>query len=38
MVYARAYFRGEVLAEVSDIGFGTNKKNIIEPKFVNPWL
>lgn len=23
MVYARAYFRGEVLAEVSDIGFGT---------------
>lgn len=22
MVYARAYFRGEVLAEVSDIGFG----------------
>ncbi|MDE6835598.1 MAG: site-specific integrase [Muribaculaceae bacterium] len=23
MVYARAYFRGEILAEVSDIGFGT---------------
>lgn len=23
MIYARAYFRGEVLAEVSDIGFGT---------------
>ena len=23
MVYARAYFRGEVLAEISDIGFGT---------------
>lgn len=23
MVYARAYFRGEVLSEVSDIGFGT---------------
>lgn len=23
MVYARAYFRGEMLAEVSDIGFGT---------------
>lgn len=23
MVYARAYFRGKVLAEVSDIGFGT---------------
>ncbi|MBD5284827.1 MAG: site-specific integrase [Bacteroides sp.] len=23
MVYARAYFRGEVLAEVSDVGFGT---------------
>lgn len=23
MVYARAYFRGEVIAEVSDIGFGT---------------
>jgi predicted phage tail protein len=23
MVYARAYFRGEVLAEISDIGFNT---------------
>ena len=23
MIYARAYFKGEVLAEVSDIGFGT---------------
>ena len=23
MVYARAYFKGEVLAELTDIGFGT---------------
>ena len=23
MIYARAYFKGEVLAEVSDIGFST---------------
>lgn len=29
MVYARAYFRGEVLAEVSDIGFGTVEAVIV---------
>lgn len=29
MVYARAYFRGEVLAEVSDIGFGTVDEVIV---------
>ena len=23
MVYARAYFKGEVIAELTDIGFGT---------------
>ena len=29
MVYARAYFRGEVLAEASDIGF-SNVDEVIE--------
>ena len=36
MVYARAYFRGEVLAEVSDIGFGTNKKEYNRAKICQP--
>ena len=36
MVYARAYFRGEVLAEISDIGFGTVEAVIIKLAMMLP--
>ena len=36
MVYARAYFRGEVLSEVSDIGFGTVDEVIIKLAMMLP--